>query len=274
MSARTRRARFATRRRPRSRPGTRRRLAACRNNRPVGAPGLQMLRFPGESCRPGALTRRFWELFNRLLTLMPFGNSDSESQRDSIRSSRRMPCRPRRQKSTRPPWPGYFPASAWCEKPRKYWLIYRRTDFRHVEIAGCGTGNVQTDGGKPHCKPMPLLPQFLLFLPPRVSEKHTSLPNLCHTHFVTATNRQRLGTTTGRRTTGRRGFETRSRWSRSLVVSSALRGSNCFSGFCSLRPWCSFVAHALPFRFLWSCGPWPRCSQIPDESSKIQPNQG
>ena len=42
-------------------------LAACRNNRPVGAPGLQTPRIPKKSCRPGALTRRFWDLFNRLL---------------------------------------------------------------------------------------------------------------------------------------------------------------------------------------------------------------
>jgi hypothetical protein len=42
-------------------------LATCRNNRPVRAPGLQMLIFPGQSCRPGALTRRLLELFKGLL---------------------------------------------------------------------------------------------------------------------------------------------------------------------------------------------------------------
>ena len=43
------------------------RLAACRSNRPVRAPGQQTPRCPGKSCRPGAPTRRFLELFNRLL---------------------------------------------------------------------------------------------------------------------------------------------------------------------------------------------------------------
>ena len=47
-----------------------RRLAACRNDRPVGAPGLHTQRFSRKSCRPGALTRRFLELFNRPLACL------------------------------------------------------------------------------------------------------------------------------------------------------------------------------------------------------------
>ena len=42
-------------------------LVACRNKRLLGVPSHPLLRFSLESCRPGAPTRRFLELFNRLL---------------------------------------------------------------------------------------------------------------------------------------------------------------------------------------------------------------
>ena len=55
-------------------------LGNCRNDRPVRAPGLQILRFPWTFCRPGALCqaevrpRRFLKLVNRLLvTLLCLG---------------------------------------------------------------------------------------------------------------------------------------------------------------------------------------------------------
>ena len=46
--------------------GHRLEVAACRNNRPVRAPGLQTQRCSRKACRPVALTRRFLELCNRL----------------------------------------------------------------------------------------------------------------------------------------------------------------------------------------------------------------
>jgi hypothetical protein len=45
--------------------------AACRNSRLVKPPGIQMLRFDWKSCRPGAPTRLFLVLFNRLLLAPP-----------------------------------------------------------------------------------------------------------------------------------------------------------------------------------------------------------
>ena len=53
----------------------------------------------------------------------------------------------------------------------------------------------------------------------RVSEKHAPLPNLCHTHCVTAITRR--NGPTGQRTTGPRAPETCGPWSCSLVVFSA-----------------------------------------------------